>query len=295
MAEAFLSIADKGELRDPGQESRRRETMKAICVDDEPLTLEYTVEMCRKLPQIHSVEGFTHAGDALAWLENQTADMALLDIDLPDMNGLELAAHIKELSPDTAIIFLTGYSQYALDAFAVHAVGYLLKPVGQEKLADTVAWALRGRKELRNESVFVRTFGEFELFADGKPVSFKLAKSKEILAYLVNKQGSGATRAEIFSAIWEDRAYDRGMQKQLDVYIRSMRETLRGCGIEDMVELNRGSIRVRPETFTCDAYLFFAGDSDAVNAYRGEYMSAYSWASITESMMYWQGIQKTGG
>ena len=267
--------------------------MKAICVDDEPLTLEYTVEMCRKLPQIHSAEGFTHAGDALAWLENRTADIALLDIDLPDMNGLELAARIKEMSPDTAIVFLTGYSQYAVDAFAVHAVGYLLKPVGQEKLADTVAWALRGRKELQADSMFVRTFGEFELFADGKPVSFKLAKSKEILAYLVNKQGCGATRAEIFSAIWEDRAYDRGMQKQLDVYIRSMRETLRGCGIEDMVELKRGSIRVRPETFTCDAYLFFEGDSNAVNAYRGEYMSAYSWASITESMMYWKGIQKS--
>ncbi len=55
-----------------------------------------------------------------------------------------------------------------------------------------------------------------------------------------------------------------------------------------MIALQKGVVRVRPEAFSCDAYQFFAGDSDAVNAYRGEYMSAYSWASMTESMMYWK-------
>ena len=55
--------------------------------------------------------------------------------------------------------------------------------------------------------------------------------------------------------------------------------------IGEIFEMSRGTMRIRPETFTCDAYLFFQGDADAVSAYRGEYMSSYSWASITESFM----------
>ena len=105
------------------------------------------------------------------------------------------------------------------------------------------------------------------------------------MAYLVDRQGSGVTRAELFAAVWEDRPYDRGMQKQLDTYIRSLRDTLREYGAEEIMELSKGILRVRPETFTCDAYRFHAGDSEAINAYRGEYMSTYSWASMTESIL----------
>ena len=267
--------------------------MKAICVDDERLLMEDTVAMCLSLPEIDEAKGFTRAKDALDWLEEAPVDLALLDIDMPGMDGLELAARIKEKWPDTAILFLTGYAQYAVDAFAVRASGYLMKPVTKERLAADVAYALSGRKKQPDKGVVVQTFGNFDVFVAGRPVSFKMAKCKELLAYLVDKQGSGVTRAEIFSVLWEDRFYDRKMQKQLDVYIRALRETLRTWGIADMIELQKGVFRVRPEAFSCDAYLFFAGDSDAVNAYRGEYMSAYSWASMTESMMYWKIADKS--
>ena len=99
-----------------------------------------------------------------------------------------------------------------------------------------------------------------------KPISFRLAKSKEILAYLVDKQGNGVTRPDLFAAIWEEQFYDRRMQKQLDVYIRSLRDTLREYGAEQ----------------------FFSGDADTINAYRGEYMSSYSWASMTEGILSWR-------
>ena len=101
------------------------------------------------------------------------------------------------------------------------------------------------------------------------------------------------TRAEAFAAVWEDRPYDRGMQKQLDVYIRSLRATLREYGIEEILEMHRGTLRIVPERFVCDAYLFFKGDGDTVNSYRGQYMSAYSWASMTESLMSWSQTEKT--
>ena len=267
--------------------------MKAICVDDERLLMEETVAMCLELPEIDEAKGFVWAAEALEWVEHNPVDLALLDIDMPDMNGLTLAMKIKERRPDTAIIFLTGYAQYAVEAFALRASGYLLKPITKERLSEDVAYALSGRPTKPSGHVTVQTFGNFDICVDGRPLTFKMGKCKELLAYLVDKQGTGTTRSEIASILWEDRVYDRKLQKQLDVYIRALRDTLRENGIGDIMEMSKGIIRIRPESFICDAYLFFSGDSDAVNAYRGEYMSAYSWASMTESMMYWKVMDRS--
>ena len=259
--------------------------MIAICVDDERRIMEHTVRMCLNLPRITEAKGFTRSWDALEWLETHSADLALLDIEMPEMNGIELTARIKQLRPDIAVIFLTGYAQYALDAFSVHANGYLMKPVMEAKLAQEIDYALTYRRPKRDAHILIQTFSGFDVFVDGEIVAFSQAKCKELLAFLVDKQGNSVTRSEAFAALWEDRAYDRAMQKLLDNIIRSMRQTLEAYHIAEIFEMQRGTMRIRPEAFTCDAYRFFLGDSDAVSAYRGEYMNAYSWASITESYM----------
>ncbi|MBQ4436049.1 MAG: response regulator [Clostridia bacterium] len=259
--------------------------MKAICVEDEALVLELVVSLLSDMPRITQVQGFDHAADALAYLSEQPADIAVLDIDMPDMNGIELAMRIREVRPDTAILFLTGYSQFALDAYAAHPAGYLLKPVNREKLAAEVTYALDGRKVRAGGHIEARTFGEFDLFVDEAQVSFSRAKAKEVLAYLLDRRGGSVTRAAVFAALWEDRPYDRQMQKYLDVILRSLRETLASYGISEILEVGRGTLRIRPETIDCDAWRFFDGDPAAINSYRGEYMSAYVWASMNEALM----------
>ena len=257
--------------------------MRAICVDDEPLVLQLVVSLCEELPRLTEVKGFGSAAEALAFLDRQGADLALLDIDMPDMNGIELAMRIKERQPDTAILFLTGYVQYALNAFQVHASGYLLKPIDREKLAAEVAYALKGRPERMPGHLTVKTFGEFDLFVDGKAVSFPRAKAKELLAYLIDRQGGSVTRATVFAALWEDAPYDRSKQKYLDVIIRSLRDTLVSHGVGELLSIQKGTLRIHPELLDCDLYRFMGGDLDAINAYRGEYMNSYSWASINEA------------
>ena len=266
--------------------------MNVICVDDEPLAVEYTLSQCARLNEIDEARGFTDARQALDWLRSHPADAALLDINMPEMDGITLAARIKELRPQTAILFLTAYREYAYDAYSIHPAGYLLKPVPLEKLAAELRY-ICGEKPVSSPAhIRIKTFGSFDVYVDGRPVSFRLAKSKELLAYLVDKQGSGVSRAELFAAVWEDRLYDRKQQKQFDVYIRSLRETLREYGISEIMEMEKGILRVRPDTFLCDAYLFYSGDSDTINAYRGEYMSSYSWANMTEAILYWKTINQ---
>ena len=262
--------------------------MRAVCVDDEKKSLDYFVSLCERHPLIDEAKGFLKPLDALEWMDTNKADLAILDINMPRMNGIELAMEIKKKSPDTSIIFLTAYSEYAVDAFKLHASGYIMKPVIEEEFAKEVDYALSGRKALMAAHISVQTFGGFDIFVDGRQVTFKQAKCKELFAWLVDRHGNSVTRREAFSILWEDRMYDRPMQKQLDVIVRSMRDTLNEYGIGEIFEMNKGTLRIIPDKFSCDAYRFFDGDIDAVDAYRGEYMNSYSWASITESYMTWK-------
>ena len=259
--------------------------MTAICVDDEPLVLQLTLSLFRDLPGFQEVEGFAGPLEALDWLENHTPDIALLDIDMPGMNGLELARRIRDMHPDTAIIFLTGYSEYALDAFQLHASGYLMKPINREKLASEVEYALSGRNRGKASNVFAKTFGNFDLLVDGRPLVFKRSKSKELLAYLVDRHGGNVSRPEAFAVLWEDTFYDRAMQKQMDVVIRSLRSTLEEAGVGEIFEIQSGWMRILPERMDSDLFRFLDGNREAIQEYRGEYMSAYSWASQTEAYL----------
>ena len=260
--------------------------MNVICVDDERLLAEHVAKLCRELPDVEEAYPFSQPARALEWLENHPVDLALLDIDMPGMDGMEFAARIKEEHPKTAIIFLTGYSRYAVDAFRLRVSGYLLKPVDPGQLAEEVEYVFAGQKQ--HAHIEARTFGNFELLVDGRPVPFKQAKCKELLAYLVDRRGSGVSRAEAFAILWEDRPYDRPMQKQFDVIIRSLRDSLRDAGVEFIFEMKSGMLRIVPEKISCDLFRFCSGDVSAFNEYAGEYMNGYAWATMTESFMTWK-------
>ena len=258
--------------------------MRAICIDDEELVLKLTVSMCEAIPQLDEVRGFTTVKDAMDWLKLHTVDLAILDIDMPEMNGIALAAKLKSKYPSISIIFLTGYSEYAVEAFEVHASGYLLKPLNKDNLNSEIEYALaRKRTRLRSSAhIAVRTFGEFDVFVDGKIVTFGRSKAKELLAFLIDRQGEKVTRAQIAGALWEEGHYDRAMQKQIDVIVRSLRSTLEEYGIGIILGIDRGTIRVNKEFIDCDLFRFLEGDVDVIDRYRGEYMSSYSWANLTE-------------
>ena len=260
--------------------------MKIICVDDERILMEDIVSLCLELPNTTEAKGFTKPKEALKWLENNSADIALLDIDMPEMNGLELAAKIKELSPDTSIIFLTGYSHFAADAFKLHASGYLLKPIDRKELEEEINYAMSQKpQQVSSAHIVARTFSEFDLFVDGEAVVFPRLKAKEILAFLIDNQGGSVTTKAIFAALFEDEIYDRSKQKYLSILINSMLDTLDKYGVSDIVERRRGLYRIIPEKIDCDMFRFFEGDSQAINSYRGQYMNSYPWAAFSEARL----------
>ncbi len=265
--------------------------MKAICVDDEELILQRTVSLVKKTNKFDEVDSFSDAMEALAYFDDDTAGLALLDIDMPGMRGLDLASAIKEKCPDIKIIFLTGYSEFAVDAYAMHATGYLLKPVSFDRLQSEIDFALSTDQSAKDKSsasssrVVVETFGFFNILVDGRPVTFKRSKAKELMACLIDRQGQFISRKDVFYIIWEDDDYDRAKQKYLDTIIRSLKDTLDEYGIADIFEVEKGLMRVVPEKVDCDLYRFLDKDEKTIEKYRGEYMNSYTWASTTEGYL----------
>ena len=168
----------------------------------------------------------------------------------------------------------------------MHADGYLTKPISVDDVKAEIAHIEQQKRRFNIDSnVFIQTFGNFEVYANGVSVKFDRKKSKEILAYLVDKRGTGVTRAELASIIWEDELYDHSKQKQLDVYIQSLKKTLNAYGIQYIFEIEKGELRVNPPLFQCDFYDFLDGKKESFSSYTGYYMNAYSWAESTNAYL----------
>lgn len=127
----------------------------------------------------------------------------------------------------------------------------------------------------------VQTFGNFEVFYDGKPVHFSRSRTKELFAYLIDRRGAGSTMGELISVLWEGRPDTDSVRSQLRSLITDLRNTFRQLDEKSIIIKQRDLIAVDPDRVDCDYYRFLAGDKAAVNAFRGEYMSNYSWAETT--------------
>lgn len=264
--------------------------MVIIAVDDEHLALEALEEAIHQAVPDASLHCFSTAKGAHAFSMENHIDIAFLDIRMPEIDGLSLAMQMKEQHPTINIVFITGYSQYATDAFRMHASGYVPKPVNAEAVRREMD-ALRYPPKVpaQSQGVYVQCFGSFAVYVQGELLHFSKTKPKELLAYLVHKNGAGITAAEIASILWEDKAYDRSTRSQVQTVISQLMAILREAGIEDIVTKRWNSIAINKAGVACDYYAFLDGDPRAINAYMGEYLTNYSWAEF--AMM--QLLQKT--
>jgi two-component SAPR family response regulator len=258
--------------------------MKVIIVDDERNAGENLQTKLKQVQNITKVEIFQSPMAALDYVKEHAVDIAFLDIEMPEMAGIEMARRLKGIHPRINIIFVTAYDRYALDAFRVKASDYLLKPVTVEGIQNAL-YNMRNPIAPSNERVWIQTFGNFEVFVNGKPLQISRTKAKELLAYLVDKRGTPVRPAEIAVVLWEDREYNRSMQKQTQTVISQMMKILKDAGIEEIIIKSWNNISIDKNKINCDFYRFLEGDMAAVNEYAGEYMNEYSWAEMTAGLL----------
>lgn len=129
--------------------------IKAIAIDDEPMALEVIKAHAKKVSFLDLKETFVSAMEALEYLKNNTIDLVFLDINMPDITGLDFS---QLLPPDAAFIFTTAYSQYAVDAFNLKALDYLMKPIDFNRFMQACQKAHEEvkKEEANSEFLFVK-------------------------------------------------------------------------------------------------------------------------------------------
>ena len=255
--------------------------MKVIAIDDEEIILDDFVDMLTGMSEIDEVKGFTDGAAALVYIKEHDIDVAFCDINMRGMDGITLAKKAKAVNPSLNIIFVTAYTEYSLEAMKMHASGYLVKPVMKEDIE-------RELKDLRNplldkgdKRIKAQCFGNFELYVDGYPCQFKYIKTKELVAYLIDRRGAYCTNGELLGALWEDKEVTLSLENYLRNLISDLKSVCNRHDLEGVFIKKKGQICIVPSAIDCDYYNWIDGDVAAINSFSGEYMSQYSWAETT--------------
>ncbi|MCR4648724.1 MAG: response regulator [Lachnospiraceae bacterium] len=258
--------------------------MRILAADDELIALEVLVDAIKEAEPTAEIVSFRNGKDTISYLSENQVDVCFFDIEMRDCNGIELAYEAKKFNPMVNIVFVTGYSEYSKDAFEVRASGYILKPVTSVKIAEEIRNLRNPIEENKNSyDIYIKTFGNFDVYSKGEPIIFKRSKSKELLAYLIDRKGAGVTKKEIASIIFPNQEYDRKVEDYINKIYREMTRSLNEAGIGDIVVKKRNYYAINPEKIECDRYDFEKGKTSAIKAYMGEYMQQYSWAHFKVS------------
>lgn len=254
--------------------------MDTIVVDDELLSMEQFEEACRKIPEIHVVGKFDNPRDALEFAEHRHVDFALLDVEMPQMNGLELGQKLKAINPHIILIYVTGYTQYVVDVMKIKADYCIMKPYNEQDIKDAIERAklLSKRQQKR---VRVQMFGRFDVFVEDKGIHFQNRKAKELLALCMDHKGGMVTMEEAIDKLWPDRPYDDRVKRLYRKAVSCLHETLKEAGVSNLFVGKRGNCYVLPGEVECDYYTYLKNPEANQEQFFGEYLFDYEWGEET--------------
>ena len=254
--------------------------MKIIAVDDEKIALQGLLSAIQKAAPNAEIYGFRYTREAIAHMESDPCDVAFLDIEMKGMNGVEVAEKLKAINPDVNIIFATGFGAYRDAAFDLHASGYLIKPITEANVKrelDNLRRPVSTSKRLQ-----IYTFGNFEVLYNNTPLRFKYQKTKEMLAYLVDRKGAMCSTGEIMAVLFDDDDHNAYYQR-----IRSdLRSVFASIGCESLILQQKGLLGLSTSDVDCDYYDYLNGKVALEKLYPGEYMAQYSFAEATNAELF---------
>lgn len=179
--------------------------MKVMLIDDEKPGLEEIAHLLCKYPDFEIAGAFENPLHGLEAMAEMKPDAVFLDIDMPYMNGLELALRIQAQNAGIIIVFVTAYSKFALDAFKAYPLDYILKPIKEARLEAAVEH-MRKQYALMHpqnapalDNLKINCFGRFNLILprDFEKVKWGTRRVRELFLYLVDQCGRPASRSEL--------------------------------------------------------------------------------------------------
>ncbi len=275
-----------------------------IVVDDENSALKRFERIASKDPRIVIDGKFLYAEDAVAFIKEHPVDIAFLDIEMPEMNGLELAERLMEIDPYIRVLFVTAYNQYALDAFRAHAIGYLLKPLDSEEFTeqvDLLSCRYRQRPGKSSKSpLYVRCFGRFSVYTEDETASairWKTAKAEELFVLLIHYQGRVRPKESLIDTLWPELEPEKSANL-FRVTCTYLRSALAEQGFSNILVREFDGYKINTELIDCDLFRFrlqvrsissleIEKLNELSNLYSGEYLEGkpYDWAVGTRAQL----------
>lgn len=258
--------------------------MHVIYVDDERPALDNFRLSVASFREIERLEMFQDGEEALTWAATHAVDVAFLDMEMPGLHGLALALKLREINPATRVVFVTAYSQYAMDAWGVDATGYVLKPYSPadiRKELDKCAF-----RPLPSNRIVIHTIPTLSLTVDGNPVWLSGTKIRELFALLVDRGDSGVTGGEAIACLWPERPNDANTQSLFRMTYKRLASALEEAGIAHIIASRESRRYLRVDQVDCDLYRILSGDTQAGRQYAGQYLSEYDWAEDRNAQLY---------
>lgn len=277
--------------------------MKAILIDDEKPALLHLERLLNHDGRIKVAGKYTSAREGLEHLSADKADIVFLDIEMPEMNGLEAAEYIRQLDKDVRIVYTTAYSEYAIEAFELNALDYLLKPIHPDRLSKTVERVSDiGRHHAgktgsaKPDSPMVVCFKRLmlvDLAESGGKLRWRTMKAQELFAFLIHHKGLWLDRELLLDTLWPETEPDKAVT-YLHTSISQVRKVLKDWGVDATIEYAQESYRLVAQGVVTDVERFereLGGGmrihdqnrdryERALELYRGDYLEEhdFGWA-----------------
>lgn len=251
--------------------------MKILIVDDVALIREDLRDALERIIPGNEYSEAKNFDEAIRLINLYTFDIAFLDIQIPGKNGLAIAEIIKRTSPQTNVIMVTAFNQYALDALKLFVSGYILKPFSDDDIREALENLRNPVEPPSKKQLEARCFGHFDVMLDGKPMQFKRQRSKELLAYLICLKGASATRNEICANLFEDMPQSKAVA-HFKAAVSTLKKDLAKAGFEKLLIHSKDTYAVDTDMLKCDYYDYITGQGPENLCFQGEFMNQYSWA-----------------
>lgn len=250
--------------------------IRLVLIDDERPAIKGMIALLSAHKCVHIVSTYTNPIKALDDLKDTNPDVVFLDISMPQIQGIDLANKIKKHNSDIHIVFVTAYNEYAVEAFEVHALDYLLKPVSSNRLKKTIKRIQYNVKSkmIQKAQLNIICLDRFNVFFQGRqPIKWRTEKIKELFLFMLYNQGKEITKHQIIEAIWPDYDIKRAVHYMYNG-IYYIKKVLSEYGItEDMISISgRYCLNIGEVYFDLDVFNKLYSEIDKLNIDSLEYM-----------------------
>ena len=227
--------------------------IKAVIMDDEYYALEGLKMELQDIGGIEVAAAFQDEQKLLDEIVPLSPDVIFLDIEMPKYNGFELLHKLQEKGVTANVVFVTAYDHYAVKAFEINAVDYILKPVSRNRLVNTLQRISPETAAPKSQKIQISCFKHFSITANSQEINtgWRTRKAEELIAYLLCEKGKFISKEKIAEALWPEQDSEKSLSNLYLAYYYIKKQENK-TGVRIPLESERGKMRINLELVECD-------------------------------------------